>query len=295
MKACLKELTPEQSANLPTEMDIEFYEEHGWYVSPQILSDEVIKQAISGSEQFYCGDRDWDLPVTQGFSSWKLGDGDGIRNNEFVALQKKELYDLAVQPIIGAIAARLSRTDQIRLLDDQLVYKPAHDQTSEGSVGWHCDRAYWSTCSSDRLMTAWIPFQDCAENNGSLVVIDGSHQWTGIEHLRFFNQKNLADYEAQFREEGRLVNIVPIMIKRGQVSFHHCWTVHGSYPNRSALPRLAFAVHLQDGDNHYRPFCIEQGKEIHMFDEQLCRKLPNGYPDFSDPSVFPLLWQESKV
>ena len=79
-------------------------------------------------------------------------------------------------------------------------------------------------------------------------------------------------------------------LKKGQVSFHHGWTIHASYPNTSGLPRLSYAVHLQDGDNHYRPYQTPQGREIHIFDEQLCRKLANGDPDFSDPAVFPTLW-----
>ena len=295
MQTCLRNLAPEQVACLPTEADIEFYEEHGWYISPQILSDETIEQAILGTERFYRGERDGYLPASHGYSNWKPEDGNVTRNNEFVSLQKKELYHLATQPILGAIAAKLSRSDRIRLFDDQLVSKPAQDRTSESAVGWHCDRAYWSTCSSDRLLTAWIPFQDCTEANGPLVVIDGSHRWSGLEHLRFFNQKNLADLESQFRAEGRSVKPVPLLLKRGQVSFHHCWTVHGSYPNRSSAPRLAFAVHLQDGENRYQPFKNKQGKEIHIFDEQLCRKLPNGDPDFSDPDVFPVLWQENNV
>jgi Phytanoyl-CoA dioxygenase (PhyH) len=291
-----REIPPEQVACLPTEDEIAFYEEHGWYISPQIIADEVINQAILGSERFYRGDRDGVLPVSQGYSDWKPEDGDGIRNNEFVSLQNRELRQLAMQPIIGAIAARLARTDQIRLFDDQLVYKPPQDRTDEGVVGWHCDRAYWSTCTSDQLLTAWIPFHDCEEARGPLAVMDGSHRWSGLEEFRYFNQKNLAELKAQLQQEGRTVSIVPMELKKGQVSFHHCWTVHGSYPNRSSNPRLALAVHLQDSGNRYRPFINEKGQEIHIFDEQLCRKLPNGNPDFSDPNIFPVLWQEcSKV
>jgi Phytanoyl-CoA dioxygenase (PhyH) len=298
MTICAKDLLrPEQMAYLPTEADIAFYEAHGWYISPKILADEVIDQAILGSERFYRGDRDGVVPVSDGYSNWKPEDGDGIRNNEFVSLQNQELRQLATQPIISAIAARLSRTDQIRLFDDQLVYKPpqdqTQDQTQDSAVGWHCDRAYWSTCSSNQLLTAWIPFHDCEEFRGPLVVMDGSHKWSGLEHLRHFNQKNLDDLTAQFRDQGQSVTIVPMTLKKGQVSFHHCWTVHGSYPNRSPDSRLALAVHLQDGENRYRPFKNDQGREIHIFDEQICRKLPNGEPDFSDPDVFPVLWQES--
>ncbi len=295
MNTCAKDLLPEQIACLPTENDVAFYEEHGWYISPRILSDEVIDRAILGSERFYRGDRDGVLPACQGYSNWKPEDGDGIRNNEFVSLQNQELRELALQPIIGVIAARLARTNQIRLFDDQLVYKPPQDRTDESAVGWHCDRAYWSTCTSNRLLTAWIPFHDCEEARGPLVVIDGSHRWSGLEHFRHFNRKDLATLAVQFWQEERLVRAIPMELKKGQVSFHNCWTVHGSYPNRSSNPRLAFAVHLQDGDNRYRPFQNAQGQEVHIFDEQLCRKLPNGYPDFSDPNAFPVLWQESRT
>jgi hypothetical protein len=77
--------------------------------------------------------------------------------------------------------------------------------------------------------------------------------------------------------------------KKGQVSFHPCWTIYGSYPNSSHEPRLALAVHLQDHANHYQPFVNADGKSIHIFDETLCRPLPNGGPDFAAPTVFPVL------
>jgi ectoine hydroxylase-related dioxygenase (phytanoyl-CoA dioxygenase family) len=79
-------------------------------------------------------------------------------------------------------------------------------------------------------------------------------------------------------------------LAKGQVSFHHRWTVHASYPNVSGEPRLSLAAHLQDGDNRYRPARTADGREIHIFDERICRKTPGGEPDFSDPAVFPTLW-----
>jgi hypothetical protein len=142
-------LREEQLALLPTEDDIAFYEEHGWYISKKVLTDEVIKEAIRGSERFYSGERDRTLPVDTGFTNWKPEDGyDVVRNNEFVSLQNCELKNLVMQPIIGAIAARLARTKIIRLLDDQLVYKPPQNPDGKSAVGWHADKAYWSTCTS---------------------------------------------------------------------------------------------------------------------------------------------------
>ncbi|MEL7420527.1 MAG: phytanoyl-CoA dioxygenase family protein [Cyanobacteria bacterium J06555_3] len=288
-------LTEEQQALLPKEEDVCFYEEHGWYISPPVIPETIIDQAIAGSQAFYRGVRDAVLPVETGYSNWKPEDGDVIRNNEFVSLQKKELKQLALQPVIGAIAARLARTKEIRVLDDQLVYKPGAKPGQEvnNAVGWHSDRAYWSTCSSDKLLTAWIPFHDCDEARAPLVVLDKSHRWSGLQEMRYFNNPNLNDLTDKLGAAGKQVVKIPMTLKKGQVSFHNCWTIHGSYPNRSQLHRQALAVHLQDRDNYYRPYTNAQGREIHIFDEQLCRTLPNGNPDFRDPHVFPVVWTAS--
>ena len=283
-------LSVQELALLPTEEDVLFYEEHGWYISKKVLSDEIINEAIRGSDRFYNGERDGQLPVDTGYSNWKPEDGyDIVRNNEFVSLQNRELKKLVMQPIIGAIASRLARTNSIRLLDDQLVYKPPQDPDGKSAVGWHADRAYWSTCTSHNLLTAWIPFHDCDESIGPLVVLDGSHKWSNIEDSRFFNNPNLEDMEQKFRDWGRKTVKIPMTLKKGQISFHHCWTIHGSLPNYSNFSRLAFAAHLQDEDNRYQPFWTKQGKKVLIADELMCRKLPNGNPDFSDPAVFPVL------
>ena len=285
-------------AQLPSDDDVRFYERHGWYVTDKVLSDEAIDRAREGAKRLYRGERDMDLPVASGFSNWKPEDGDTLRNNEFASLQIREIDQLIREPVIGAIAARLARTKSIRLLDDQLVYKPPRDEYADRDdsddtiVGWHADHAYWATCSSSDLLTAWIPFHDVDEDRGPLVVMDGSHKWTDLEHSRFFNNTNLAEVADIYRD-GRELKPVSLTLKKGQVSFHHCWTLHASLANRSDRPRLALAAHLQDEANAYRQYRNDSGQEIHIFDETLCRRLPNGDPDFSDPKVFPTLWSES--
>lgn len=288
-------LSPEQISLLPDESDVRFYEENGYYISKEgVLPDWLIDQANDGSERFYAGERDAVLPFESGFSNWKPSDGDGQRNNEFVSLQKKELNALATYPLLGAIASKLTRSASIRVLDDQLIYKPSKaGEASNTATGWHADRAYWGTCSSENLTTAWIPLHTVEVTRSPLVVMAGSHLWQGLNDVRFFNNQNLTQLQETFREQGKDVRIVEMTLKKGQVSFHHGWTVHASYPNTSGKPRLSYAVHYQDGPNHYRPFTNAQGREIHIFDEQLCRKLPNGDPDFSDPAVFPTVWSEA--
>ncbi|AFZ26285.1 protein involved in biosynthesis of mitomycin antibiotics/polyketide fumonisin [Cylindrospermum stagnale PCC 7417] len=283
-------LNQEQIALLPTDKDVTFYEEHGWYISKKVIPDEMIDAAILASEKFYRGERDVKLPYSTGYSNWKPGDGDAIRNNEFVSLQNNVLRQFALQPIIGAIAARLTRSKSIRLFEDQLVYKAPHGEDGKGVVGWHTDHAYCSTCTSNKLLAAWIPFHDCDKSRAPLVVIDGSHKWSGNEHLRCFNQQNLKEIEQKFSQIGQRIVEVPMTLKKGQISFHHCKTIHGSYHNYSDSFRLAIAVHLQDDDNCYQVFWNPQGKRIHHFLDSICHKLPNGDPDYSDLEIFPVLW-----
>ena len=274
---------------LPTDDDVAFYEAHGWWISPPVLGSELLDQAAAAADAFY-RDNTRALPFSDGYSNWTPADGfDVVRNNEFVSLQSSTLAQLACQPALGAIAARLARVDEIRVLDDQLVYKPPQLDSSKTVVGWHADHAYWGTCSSDRLLTAWIPFHDIDEERGTMVVLDGSHRWSRTEHTRFFNNPDLDAVEKSLTPNGHATR-VPFRLSRGQVSFHHSWTLHASYSNRSPTPRLAFAVHLQDGNNHYQPCWTGDGREVHIFDERLCRRLPNGDPDFADPAVFPTVW-----
>ena len=288
-------LSEEQRDLLPSEADVQQYETQGYYVSKEgVIPDWLIEKAILGSERYYRGERDSKLPLETGYANTVPVDETTPRNNEFVSLQINELKELAVYPLIGAIAARLTRSASIRLLDDQLIWKPSDVVNASNTItGWHADRVYWGTCSSDKLTTTWIPLHDIDITRSPLVVMAGSHHWNGLQDLRYFNHKNLSDLEGRLRAEGKNVEIVPMTLKKGQVSFHHGWTVHASFANTSGKPRTLLAVHLQDGENHYRPYRNAKGEEIHIFDEKLCRKLPNGDPDFSDPAVFPMIWSEA--
>ena len=287
-------LTPEQLALLPDDNDVAFYEANGYYISKEgMLPEALLDSAYDGIQRFYEGERDAVLPIESGYCNWKKSDGEGQRNNEFISLQKKELLALATYPLLGAIAAKLTHSTSMRLLDDQLIYKPSGTSTTPGiGTGWHSDRAYWATCSSNKLVTAWVPFHPVPENRSPLAVMAGSNRWPGTEDFRFFNQQNFKEMEQRLRAEGKEVRIVPLTMKRGQASFHHSWTIHGSYPNTSGQPRLSYAAHYQDGDNHYRAYRNAEGRDIHIFDEKLCRTLPNGDPDFSDPAIFPTVWSE---
>lgn len=276
---------------LPGAADIERYERDGWYISPPVIPHEILDRARAAIERHHEGHRDRTLTRAARFSDWKPGDGDGVRNNEFCSLQNFGVRDLVTLPILGAIAARLARAPEIRLFDDQAIYKPpAAEGQSSSTVGWHTDHSYWSTCASDRMLTAWIPLHDAEVENGTLYVVSGSHLWPEAEHLRGFNNPDLDGIEARMGRKVPKELIAPMVLKKGQVSFHHMRAIHASAPNAAGTPRFAVAVHMQDGANRYRLYAAAGGVAVVLPHDMLCRETADGTPDYADPEVFPRLW-----
>ena len=146
------------------------------------------------------------------------------------------------------------------------------------------------TCTSEDMLTAWIPLHDCPVEMGPVIYVDGSHRWPDTESMRTFNSQDLETLERRLiGDENKSLKRV-IALRKGQMSFHHCRMIHGSDVNRGDRPRTSIALHLQDGKNRYRPFLNERGEPWHITNDDLCRKDASGHPDYSDPAAFPVLW-----
>lgn len=284
-------LTPEQLALLPSDEDVAFYREHGYYLSGQILGDEEIEAALVGSERFYAGDTT--DPGMEALERYRpTGEyGDGLRKHDYSSFFRPELGNLARHPLIGAVAARLTGSPSIRLWHDQLLYKPPDRPDRRTNVGWHTDRQYWMSCTSDEMLTAWIPFHDCPPQMGAITFIDGSHRWPDNSRGLDFFSSDLDGMERGFDSGGEPVVKSAMSFRKGQVSFHNCRLIHGSGPNRTGAPRRSIAVHLQDEANRYRRFDRGDGQFARHGNDALCRKV-DGMPDYTDPSVFPVLFGE---
>ena len=284
-------LTNLQQQLLPTRDEIEFFHEHGWLITKQVLPESLIDRIFAATEEFYSGVKDAELPIA-GCSNWQQGDNTAVRNNEYISFQKKAFRELSLHPMIGAIAAKLMNTDTVRYFQDQLISKePCQNHSTH--VGWHTDRSYHSNCTSHKILTVWIPLHDVDEEHGSLVVVDRSHKWSSTNHLRGFNHNNHSSVEQEFTRQGKKFHKVPYKLKKGQISFHHSSIVHGSYPNRSNMMRRAIVLNLQDGENRYQPY-YNNGKQIHHFLDSLCCQQSDGFPDYTDPAVFPIIWSSQK-
>ncbi|MGY4298826.1 ectoine hydroxylase-related dioxygenase (phytanoyl-CoA dioxygenase family) [Bradyrhizobium sp. i1.4.4] len=142
------------------------------------------------------------------------------------------------------------------------------------------------------MLTAWIPLVPITIDMGPLTFIDGSHRWHGNEWMTTFTDRDLDKLESKIQAAGNDVKKIPVLIESGCVSYHHGSTIHGSSANRGNRARIALTVHFQDGDNAYRPYIDCRGKEAVHVNDVVCRKRDDGSPDYADPDICPLLWQD---
>ena len=293
-------LTERDRSLLPSDSDIEFYAEHGWYLSKKLFTDDEIDALLAATTRYYAGERDRSLPLRPPkLAYWDPSQGDVQRHNDYVHYEHDGLARLLRKPLIGAVAAALARADEIRVFQSTLIYKPPIAAEPTNFVPWHFDKHYWSTSTSDEMLTAFIPLHDCDEEMGTITMVDGSHRWRETGHVdtvtRHFAERDPAELDTMLDRNAAYNNAdvvkVPMIIPKGHMSFHHCRTYHGSKTNRSPRPRRAVSLHLQDGDNAYRRFELSTGELVAYNHDVLVRRRPDGSPDYSDPDFCPVLWR----
>lgn len=285
------------AAPLLTAADLAHWDEHGWWVSAApVLSDDELAEARAAVEVLYRDGVPPGVPVAaKAHLDWRPGDTSVMRANNYAAFLHPALRRLAGHPAVGALAAQLSGSPTIRLFNSTLVYKPAQRPDQANTVGWHADKAYWPTCTSSRMLTAWIPLHDVTEDGSPLTVLDGSHRWPADEvgdlrQVRGFaaSQRHLMDEALRRRDVP--YRPVPLTMPAGRLSFHHCLTFHGSPPNLSGRPRLSLTSHLQDGDNRWRPALDQDGSPVRYQHDDKVRRTGDGDPDYGDPALCPVVW-----
>lgn len=267
------------------------YARDGFVVVDDLVPLDVIEEARYGVERIHAGERDSRLPSGLGYLDWSPGDPPGTRINDYVSLQNLEVRRLIEHPTISATASLLAQTHTVRLFHDQVIYKDP-GAVGHTDVGFHTDRAYWQTCSSVSMLTAWVPLTNCTAESGPLTVIRGSHLWTENDDLAgFWDGDGSGRTDQVVSPSGQRPDVVTLALEPGQVSFHHCRTVHGSRPNRSTGPRCAVTIHLQDSTNAYVSPAGRSRRTVHVND-LLCQRV-DGVPDYADPFVSPVLFHGS--
>ncbi|HRK73361.1 MAG TPA: phytanoyl-CoA dioxygenase family protein [Rhodothermales bacterium] len=269
---------------LPTEQDIAFYRENGYWISSKIFSDEELAEIRTHHAQVIEGQ--YETGRTPHYNSHTPG----TPLNQMIKIDNSHWADAVIartviHPVIGNMAAMLSGSKGIRLWHDQLLYKPSQN-AGTGAVGWHQDHHYWQCATPFNMLTAWIALVDVNEQNGCMEVVPGSHNWGLLNNNDFF-EHDLDTLQKRIEAEtGNPFRPAACPLPAGAVSFHHCRVLHGSRPNLSMAPRLSLVAHLMPDGTCYK---ANTPSDPHMNVRLLSGR--DGDP-FAGP-YFPMLWHES--
>jgi ectoine hydroxylase-related dioxygenase (phytanoyl-CoA dioxygenase family) len=227
--------------------DPAFFAEHGWWIAPPLFDEATMVEARARAHAVCEGVHPTGeapqivYPVED--------ERHGLRKIDNAWWADDVIAAIVTNPEIGRLAAELIGAEEIHLWHDQLLWKPPGTGTPSANVGWHQDRGYWTASSSSSMLTAWVAFDDVTEDMGALRFVDGSHRWGPVIGGNAFFETDLDRSRQQAQvPEGEEWREVVAELATGQVSFHHCKTIHGSGPNVSDRHRRSVAIHLVSGE-----------------------------------------------
>ncbi|MGF1628648.1 MAG: phytanoyl-CoA dioxygenase family protein [Kiloniellaceae bacterium] len=150
-------------------------------------------------------------------------------------------------PQLAALAGGLGLTRPL-LLQSMYIFKQPR---IGGEVGWHQDATFLYT-EPPSVVGLWFALEDATLENGCLWALPGRHlgplreRWRRVpgEGGGTLAMERLDD--TPWPDEG-----VPLEVPKGSLVVLHGKLPHGSGPNRSAVSRHAYTLHLIDGAATY--------------------------------------------
>jgi phytanoyl-CoA hydroxylase len=243
--------TPIRRSALTAE-EIESFAANGFLRAGRLLSDETLGEMRDLLDDVKARERargqEYDLldpslwPDDERAAALEPGKGVGFLFNLWLA--EPAFRAIAFEPALARWAAQLIGARQVRLLEDNALYK---DPRTGGELKWHQDFSYWPLAQPNAA-TAWIALDDVTADNGAVQFAGGSHLLgerlpavfgTGTTYLRDQRPASVKEM-ADPGEAGLPVQTMEMLA--GEVSFHHSLTWHASGPNRTDRPRRAYVI-----------------------------------------------------
>jgi len=146
------------------------------------------------------------------------------------------LDEIAFHPVILDIVEDLLGDDFLLWGSVMFVKEPQ----SAGYVSWHQDATYMGL-EPHTFITPWLALSPSNRESGCMSMIPRSHKNNIQDHFDTFEDDNLLTRGQNIADVDES-EAVDLILKPGQLSVHHCRTVHGSRPNRSNQRRIGVAL-----------------------------------------------------
>jgi phytanoyl-CoA hydroxylase len=221
--------------------DIAFYRKHGYIVVPAVLDTQTLSAARQIIAEFIEGARGvtghteiYDLEPTH------RPEAPRVRRIKTPHLHHDIFRRIMRTPSMIEILTQLLGPG-VRLHGSKLNIKAPHYGSP---VEWHQDWAFYPHTNDD-ILAVGVMLDDCALENGPLMVMPGTHKGPVWDHHAEGYFCGAIDPTVCPLDFSRAV---PLTGSAGSMSFHHVRLVHGSAQNVSPLPRQLLLYEFSAAD-----------------------------------------------
>ncbi len=199
----------------------------------------LVKQGLFAPEEL----RGWEQALEEGAMEGLKRDGYGMRQVHLLSLSlaHTRFSELARDPRLIACLRPLLGTD-IELQHSKIATAPP--LAGQGGYPMHQDFAYFPHTNTD-LVAIMIALDDMSPDNSCLRMVPGSHDWGLLDHR---SEDGYFSGRCTDTRRWRPEDAVHLRLAPGDVSLHHCLTLHGSDANRSGRPRRALVFQYRAAD-----------------------------------------------
>jgi len=213
---------------------VDAYHHEGYLVLPRFLTEEELEPIEVAFEHFKSGAVegmgrdlcDMSGPYSRPFEEFNIINC--VLPRRYDPSLQGNLFERRAQSVASQLIGPDARLDY----DQHLSKKPGRE---EAVFAWHQDLGYWPTGTPDtRTTTCSLALDDATLDNGCLQVVPGSHLEGEIRP-----HKPILRSDEGLREETHTLSIelgpadrlVPLPLKRGDITVHNERIIHGSGGN----------------------------------------------------------------
>jgi ectoine hydroxylase-related dioxygenase (phytanoyl-CoA dioxygenase family) len=223
------------------------YWEDGFVVVPGVLSPADVDELREAAESDALREQ-----------RTRLGGDDHIVHQVDVTAQHPAFARVASHPAILDWVELVLGPD-IQVHHSKLASKP--QIPGRGEFAWHQDFPFTPHTNSS-LVSAFIYLDDATPQNGCMSMARGSYRLGPLRHVN--DDGAFLGYCVEAEQVLAAHGAVTVEAKAGDMSLHHCFTLHSSPANLSGEPRrgLIFEYRASDAVQLGGPTFVDTGRQV---------------------------------
>ncbi len=254
---------------------VAFFHEQGYLAGVKLFDEAQVETLRSELAEFFDSSHDG-RELWHEYHTNESGDPNRVLFHALGAWRLRPgFHDTLWNPAFLVPASQLLE-GSVRFWHDQLFCKPAKHG---GNVAWHQDYSYWTRTRPMAHLTCWTGLDPATKENGCLHYIPGSHNWELLPVTGLAGDMEAIEEVLDAEQLEAFQNPVAIELEPGHCTFHHPLMVHGSFDNKTEIPRRAVVLNV-----------IRDGVESYTDDPLLEGVPPVPKGEKMDGQFFPLLY-----